>query len=162
MRSEARRRPAPGESAPAFRHGGFDLAAHLGQRPVVLLFLPDMNGPACADYVAEFAADITHYQSLNAVVAVVTPSCEARELAEVTLVPGAEEAFAFYGLGRTDWGLSAGLVIIDRYGQVSAVYERERCSDLPDEQIVARVLLGAESVCPECGVPEDHWVKATR
>ncbi|MFB3881831.1 MAG: hypothetical protein ACE149_11240 [Armatimonadota bacterium] len=158
--------PAIGERPPVFAReattGRFDLAAHLGQRPVVLLFLPDMADPNCAGYAKAFANNADHYRGLSAAVAVITMGpTGGRELPGMVIVPEAAALFDLYGLAEGG-SARAAVVIVDRYGQVHAVYRGDGCTALPPEATVARVLLGAESVCPECGVPEKHWQEAGR
>jgi hypothetical protein len=162
--ARSRQELAPGEPPPLFAGeattGRFDLAAYLGQRPVVLLFLPDVTDPLCADYAKAFVSDAAHYRALNAVVVIITISTlGGRELPGVPVVAHAGEVFGHYGLTQ-DGPPKSAVVIVDRYGLVHAAYVRAACSDLPEEGRVARVLLGAESVCPECGVAEKHWREA--
>lgn len=154
-----------GKTAPAFSHqssqGYLELKALLGKKPLVLVFVADLADPGCSAYVNAFQRDLSHYRGLGSEIIVLTAaaSVEPKDL-PFRVVPAAQEVFATYRLlGENELPL-AGVVVVDRYGEVAAAHAAQTCSDLPEEPRIGRLLLGAESVCPECGVPEDHWLEA--
>ncbi|MBN1458036.1 MAG: redoxin domain-containing protein [Armatimonadetes bacterium] len=161
---ESREDNLKGRSAPAFSHesshGYLELKKLLGKKPLVLLFVADLDDPSCRAYVDAFERDSRHYRAFGSEVIILAAgtSVGPRELSFVA-VPEAQEVFSVYEM-LTEEGLPlAGVVIVDRYGEIASIHAAQVCSDLPSEPRVARLLVGAESLCPECGVPEDHWLE---
>ncbi len=152
-----------GRTAPAFSRqssrGYLELKTLLGRKPLVLLFMPDLSDPGCSAYVNAFGRDLPHYRALGSEIIVLTAGASVGPRGmPFVVVPKAKEVFATYGVLGGDELPLAGVVVVDRYGEVASAHAGETCSDLPEEPRVARLLLGAESVCPECGVAEDHWL----
>ncbi len=142
--------------------GPFNVSESLGHRPLILVFLPDLGSPACHGYVRALEANRGEFEELDGVIVVVTAAPKAAAHADLAfpVAADAHDLFAEYGLVEEREKLRSGVIIADRYGTVSSVYCETTCSELPDEVRVARALLGAESSCPECGVPEQHWLEA--
>jgi peroxiredoxin len=157
-----------GMELPAFgrRHctGPTDLSDILGSNPPVLLFLPDVASPACRAYIRSFGARREEFDYLGGVIVVITTSPKSVVPAGIPfpVAADAHDLFRDHGLLGGDNSPRAGVIVADRYGTVHSVYWGAACSDLPEARRVARALLGAESLCPECGVPEEHWIEATR
>ena len=132
----------------------------LSGRPVLLLFLPSFNDEASRAYLRDYISDEDEYRRLDAAVVVVTAgSVSVAEDLPFPVVPDGSELFSQFHLVH-DEGPWAGVVIADRYGYV-VQWDSEPSADLlPSQSRVAQVLQGAESVCPECGVPEQRWLDA--
>ncbi len=152
-----------GERCPVFvresSRGRVDLSAYVGLKPIVLLFVPDFAASDCGAYLNEFAANYDHYRALDALVIAVTAGDASG--GDLPFAVIAEARIVFEQFKATSQGsLAAGVMLVDRYGQVRYAQLAASCSELPTEARVAKLLLGFESLCPECGVPEEHWLAA--
>ena len=154
-----------GKKAPTFSlqssQGHLDLKDYLGRKPVVLIFVPDLAHPECGEYIQAFQQNGDHYRAFGASVIVVTAGVATgpKEL-PFAVASDALEVFRHYDLARQGGLPLCAVVIVDRYGDVASAHAVETCSELPEEPRVGRLLVGAESLCPECGVPEQHWLEA--
>jgi len=131
-------------------------------RPLVLIFLPSLHDDPSRAYLSEFAANRNEYERLEAHVFVITAS-PVPPATSITfpLISGKPDPFEQFGLVH-DEGPWAGVVIADRYGSV-AHWESAPTPDLlPSQPRVAQLLQSAESVCPECGVPEERWLETVQ
>jgi peroxiredoxin len=157
-----------GMELPAFgrRHctGPTDLSEILGSNPPVLLFLPNVESPGCRAYIRTFHARREEFEYLGGVIVVVTTSSKSAVPSGISfpVVTDAHNLFRDHGLLSGSDSPRAAVIVADRYGTVHSVYWGGACTDLPEARRVARALLGAESLCPECGVPEDHWLEAVK
>jgi len=141
--------------------GGMVNTRELRGKPMVLLFVPSPEEQGCRLYLQAFADDIAEYQRLDAVVvAVSTASSDAVQESALPVIWGAHDLFVQFRLVQ-ETRLRVGVVIVDRYGIVDQCFSAVDCSGLPGEPRIAQLLQGAESVCPECGVPEARWLEAT-
>lgn len=153
-----------GKTLPAFTadssRGRLELGGPHSRRALVLLFLPCLGSAECREYVAGFVAQRPAYEHLGARVVLVTAAAGSGGLTDIPYPVLADGAglFARHGLVDEPGGPTAGVIIVDRYGTVASCYTGTGCADLPAEPRVRRAVLAAEAVCPECGVPEDHWL----
>jgi len=154
-----------GRTLPAFSadssRGRLELGGPHSRGALVLLFLPCLGSAECREYVAGFVAQRPAYEHLGARVVLVTAATpsEPAHIPYPVITHGAE-LFSRHGLVGEPGGPTAGVIIVDRYGAVASCYTGTGCADLPAEPRVRRAVLAAEAVCPECGVPEDHWLDA--
>jgi peroxiredoxin len=153
----------PGSRLPHFARestrGLIDTEA-LSGRPVVLLFLPLLSELGCRSYLQDFPSDQAEYQRLEAEIVVIsTGSPESGTDLPFPVIAGAGDLFHQFHFIH-DEGPWWGVVIADRYGILDRVFSEPSCGQLPSESRVAQLLQSAESSCPECGVPEQHWVDA--
>ncbi len=152
-----------GERCPLFTRessrGRVDLSAYVGLKPIVLLFVPDLAASDCGAYLNEFTANHDHYRSLDALVIVVTVGVSSGNELPFTVITEARDIFEQFKL-MSQTSPAAGVMLVDRYGQVRHAQLATSCPELPAETRVAKLLLGFESLCPECGVPEEHWLAA--
>ena len=148
-----------GSPAPMARRAEtFDIRRTAGRRPMVLLFMPDLETPECRSYLQAFEHNRAEYERLEAAVVVVTLGevPHSAGLPDLPVLSHGEAVFRGYGLPKGEEAAPA-VVIVDRYGMVEASFTGETCADLPAEARVALRLQGAESACPECGVAEGRW-----
>jgi peroxiredoxin len=144
--------------------GATDLSDMLGGKPSVLLFLPDVESSACRAYIRTFRARREEFDHLGGVIVLITtsPPAAGHARSPFPVVADAPDVFRDHGLMASGEEPRAGVIVSDRYGTVGSVYCGATCADLPNASRVARALLGAESLCPECGVPEKHWLEAVK
>jgi len=153
-----------GKRAPSFSlqssKGRLDLGVWLGRKALVLLFMPGLDEPKCRSYIESFERNRGHYRAFDADVVVVTAGVFTdQHEASFPVVSDALQVFSDYGVLGEDERALCGVVVVDRYGEIAFAHAAETCSRLPHESRIAKRLVGAESVCPECGVPEEHWLR---
>lgn len=152
-----------GERCPVFARessrGRVELSAYVGLKPIVLLFVPDLSAAECGAFVNAFAADYDHYRALDALVVALTAGTSSGGDLPFALIAEARDIFEQFK-AMSQGSQAAGVMLVDRYGQVRYAQLAASCSELPAEARLAKLLLGFESLCPECGVPEEHWLAA--
>jgi hypothetical protein len=131
-------------------------------RALVLIFLPSLHDDSSRAYLRGFVANQNEYKRLEAKVLVITAGLVPPTMSiPFPVISGEPFPFEQFQLVH-DEGPWAGVVIVDRYGSV-AHWESEPTPDLlPSQPRVAQLVQSAESSCPECGTPEQHWLEAVR
>ncbi len=127
-----------------------------GRIPRVLVFCPAPDTPGCEQYLRTIHADWGEYERLGSEVIVIAAGGFATDL-PFAVISNAPDLFASFGFVDEGGNPRSGVAVVDRYGQVDSCFIGEDFAALPAETVIATRLEGAESQCPECGVPEKRW-----
>jgi len=150
-----------GQHTPWFRRessqGNTAVGDGSGRTPWVLVFSPRPEVSGGPEYLRAIHENRGEYDRLGARVAIIS-------IGELTLdlpfpvIAGALDLFARFGFMDRQGNPRCGVVVVDRYSQVDCCYSGGDFTDLPAPRVILQRLEGAESVCPECGVPEAQWL----